>query len=51
MSDTTDKLIFQEGTEVICIKKLLESRGLPNRCGCEKCKREREEGENGQITG
>lgn len=43
MTDTTDKLIFQEGTEVICIKKMLLERGLPNRCGCEACRAEREE--------
>lgn len=29
-------------SEAICIKKLLEEKGLPNRCQCPKCNEERE---------
>lgn len=42
MTDITDKLMEWEGTEIICIKKMLLSRNLENRCGCERCEEERE---------
>ncbi len=42
MTDITDKLMEWEGTEIICIKKMLLSRNLENRCGCERCEKERE---------
>lgn len=29
--------------QVICIKVIYEDRGMKNECGCEKCRREREE--------
>jgi len=41
--DVTDKYIIQEGLEIICRKKLDESRGNPWVCQCFLCRREREE--------
>ena len=46
MTDITDKLLIPsewEGFEAICIKKMLLSRNLENRCGCERCEKERED--------